>query len=171
MDSKKLSARPKQPGHDQTYLASEQNFIKAARACLDQAVYEVVEKPRDLLDLFPSDGEGKPLGVWPEAAIIRRDNGKRFYVEVKKQGDRGNAEERACKHHTVQFQKTLKRRMGYDFHPYVTIFCERLAKSARYTQKFPYFFEQDHYLLWVDYRLDVLRAFLARRCAKWLDPL
>jgi hypothetical protein len=170
MDSDKLSKRTKQPGHDQTFVASERSFIAAARACLDPNLYEVVDKPKDLGRLFPAAGNGKAYGVEPEAAIVRRDNGRRFFVEVKKQNERGNAEERDCKHHSVQFQKTLKAFLKCDFHPYVTVFCDSLATLPRYTAKIPYFFEPDDYLLWVDYRPDLLAEFLRKRCAQWLDP-
>jgi hypothetical protein len=97
MDSAKLSARAKQPGHDQTFRVSEANFVLAAQRCLDPNVYDVVPRPKDLGALFPSNGKGRDWGVQPEAAIVRRDNGRRFFVEVKKQGPIGNAEERACK--------------------------------------------------------------------------
>lgn len=38
MDSKKLSARTKQPGHDRTFTASETNFSEALRSLLDPRV-------------------------------------------------------------------------------------------------------------------------------------
>ena len=91
-----------------------------------------------------------------------------MYFEVKKQGEAGNADERACKHHTVQFYKTLHEVTGYDYHPFVTIMCEALARSERYTIKHPYFFEPDHYFLWVDYDLDSLSAYLQHLCGKYL---
>lgn len=52
-------------------------------------------------------GAGRPLGIRPEASILNKATGRVMYFEVKKQGDAGNAEERAFKHHTVQFYKTL----------------------------------------------------------------
>lgn len=92
-----------------------------------------------------------------------------MYFEVKKQGPAGNAEERACKHHTVQFYKTLSDFTGYDYHAHVTIFCESLATMSRYTQKFLYLFEREHYFLWVDYDLDLLAAFVHETCSRFLD--
>lgn len=113
MDSEKLSARSKQPGHDQSYQASEANFIDVARRCLDSDKYDILDKPSELRDLFPAElRDQRSLGIQPEAAIINRSTGRRFFVEVKKQGDRGNADERACKHHTVQFYRTLHESMG-----------------------------------------------------------
>jgi hypothetical protein len=169
MDSQKLSARLRQPGHDRTFRESEENFIRAARECLDPEVYDVIPNPDDLIKIFRGVEGARDLGVRPEAAIINKRTGRRFFVEVKKQGARGNAEERAAKHHTVQFYETLKSAFGYDFHPYVTIFCQDLATDARYTTKFPYLYEPDHYLLWVDYDLELVCLFLRERCAAWLD--
>lgn len=169
MDSKRLSTRDKQPGDDQTYLVSEANFIEHARECLDAEKYDVVPKPKELLKIFDRLGGGRALGIKPEAVIISKATDRRFFVEVKKQNDEGNAEERAFKHHTVQFCKTLKVLYNYEYHPYVTIFCDSLATNSRYTSKFVYLIEPDHYLLWVDYDHGTLCKFLRARCAAWLD--
>ena len=170
MDSVQLSERAQQPGHDRTFEQSERNFIEVARECLDPDTYQVEAKPGDLRDLFPGQSHNwRPLGIQPEAVIVNRRTGKRLYVEVKKQGPRGNAEERACKHHTVQFYSTLRDKFGYDYHPFVTVFCENLATDRHYTRKFPYYFEQKQYLLWIDYDREVLCEYLQARCAEWLD--
>ena len=168
MDSRRLSERQKQPGHDQTYRVSEGNFIKACQQCLDPAVYRLRDKPRELAHIFETDGEARNLGLVPEASIEHLKTGRKLFIEVKKQGDRGNAEERAMKHHTVQFYKTLGRHFGYDYHPYVTVFCEALAKNPRYTTKFKYLIEPDNYFLWEDYDLEALKRYLDDRCEAWL---
>ncbi|MDE0667551.1 MAG: MunI family type II restriction endonuclease, partial [bacterium] len=176
MDSARLSRREKQPGHDRTFEESERNFIEVARKCLDRDEYSVEASPKDLRDLFAgpeppdlSPRRARPLGIELEAVIVSKRTGRRLYVEVKKQGDRGNAEERACKHHTVQFYNTMKERFGYDYHPVVTVFCEALATNPRYTRKFPYYFEKDQYFLWLDYDPELLCTFLTERCSEWLD--
>lgn len=170
MDSKRLSARAKQPGDDWTYRESEANFIAVARHCLDAERYRIDEKPKELLNLFPPTAKGqRALGVRPEAMIVSLTTGRRLFVEVKKQGDRGNADERACKHHTVQFYRTLKERYGYNYHPFVTVLCEALATNPRYTRKSPYYFEPLQYFNWVDYDYDSLCTYLNERCADWLD--
>lgn len=170
MDARRLSARNKQPGDDQTYRQSEKNFIKVARRCLDLSKYRIEDKPGELRNLFPPTLIHKrPLGVEPEAMIVNLATGRRFFVEVKKQGDRGNAEERACKHHTVQFYRTLKDRYGYDYHPFVTIMCEALATNPRYTRKSAYYYELNQYFNWIDYDFDSLCRFLNERCTEWLD--
>lgn len=168
MDSERLSKRDKQPGHDRTFLTSEANFVDEARACLDASKYVVAKNPTDLKYCLSPKAEGG-LGINPEASITSKATGRRFFVEVKKQGPRGNAEERACKHHTVQFYRLMQRMYSYDYHPYVTIFCESLAVDRRYTAKFVHLFEPDNYFLWVDYDPGALCDFLRGRCAAWLD--
>jgi hypothetical protein len=169
MNGKKLSQRSKQPGHDLTYRVSEANAVEAAKQCLSEADYIIEAKPTDLSDLFADPTGGRTLGLRPELKIESRKTGRKLFIEVKKQGDHGNAEERAMKHHTLQFRKTLHARYGYPYHPYVTIFCEALAVNPRYTTKFPYMIEPDHYFLWINYELPPLRAYLQSRCAAWLD--
>ena len=149
-----LSNRFYQPGHDRSFEASEANFIKAARQILP-ANYDVIPKPRDLADIFDD------YGVVPEAMIVSRDTGRFVFVEVKKQGSGGNAEERAYKHYAPGFMRLLEERYGLDYHPFVTVFCENLAEDARYTEKIGRMIDYPHYCLWEEYLLDVL--------AKWLE--
>lgn len=163
MDSAKLSARAKQPGHDRTFRASETNFIEALHQILDGREWIVEDHPRDLAKII-----GGRYGVVPEASITYRATGRKMYFEVKKQGMQGNADERAAKHHTVQFYKELRDHTGYDYHPFVTILCESLATAERYTLKHPFYFERDHYFCWVDYDLDLLADFLAHIADRWL---
>lgn len=170
MDSARLSQRSKQPGHDRTFVTSETNFIVAARHCLDPTRYNVVDHPTDLKRIFPASLAGeRDLGVVPEASITSLSTGRKFFVEVKKQGPAGNAEERASKHHTVQFYETLKAEFGYPYHPFVTIFCESLATLPRYTRKAEYLFEDGQYFNWADYELEPLCDYLHGLCAMWLD--
>jgi hypothetical protein len=169
MDRQKLSARARQPGHDRTFEVSETNFIDTARECLDPKKYEIVFQPRDLRAIF-TDPVARSLGLRPEAKIENRATGRKFFVEVKKQAAGGNAEERSYKHHTVQFYKTLHDAYDYDYHPYVTIWCEELATLRKYTQKVPYLIEPDQYFLWVDYDRDALCAYIQARCRAWIDP-
>jgi hypothetical protein len=167
MDSARLSARSRQPGHDRTFRRAESKFIEAARSILPASTYRVIDQPGDLRSVF-ADTEGS-LGIVPEAAIENKETGRKFFVEVKKQGPAGNAEERAFKHHTVQFYKVLRKIYGYDFHPFVTVWCENLAMDRRYVLKAGYLFEPDNYFLWRNYDRDLLRTYLLARCRAWLD--
>lgn len=167
MNAKKLSERTRQPGHDRTFKVAENNFVAAAQAILPADRYRVVDHPDDLRSIFTDDVGS--LGVVPEASIENLVTGRKFFVEVKKQGPAGNAEERAFKHHTVQFYKVLHDMFGYDYHPFVTVWCENLAVDRKYVLKARYLFEPDNYVLWRDYDHDVLATYLVARCAAWLD--
>lgn len=162
MDSARLSARERQPGHDQTFREAETNFVAALRAICDDS-FEIVDHPRDLAKIF-----GGRYGVVPEASLTYKPSGRKMFFEVKKQGPIGNADERACKHHTVRFYKVLQDLYGYDYHPFVTIMCESLATDDRYTIKHPYFFEDDHYFCWVDYDLPSLSAYIRELTSNYL---
>jgi hypothetical protein len=169
MDSKRISRRAKQPGHDRTFLASEANFVHAAQGCLDADLYAVEAKPKDLLECFGIELGARALGLQPEASITSLRTGRKFFVEVKKQGPAGNAEERGFKHHTVQFYKLMHDLYGYGYHPYVTIWCESLAALPRYTRKAVHLMEPDQYFLWKSYELEPLCGYLRERCAAWLE--
>lgn len=169
MDSARLSARTRQPGHDRTFTTSETNFVKALTLILPWDTYEVIDHPKDLLGIF-GIGAGRDLGIRPEASIRNRATGRVMYFEVKKQGDAGNAEERAFKHHTVQFYKTLQAFTRMPYHAYCTIFCESLAVNPRYTTKFRFLIEPGHYFLWADYALAPLERFILDEvCARFLE--
>lgn len=82
MDSQKLSARLKQPGHDQTYRASEGNFSVFLRDVLNPDLFEVTDKPADLRKMLPptaDDGDGKSYGVVPEVSITCRATKRKLY--------------------------------------------------------------------------------------------
>lgn len=163
MDSAKLSARAKAPGHDRTFMASEANFMTALRTILSDDEWIIEDHPRGLAKIIAGR-----YGVIPEASITFKATGRKMYFEVKKQGMGGNAEERAAKHHTVQFYKELHELTGYSYHPFVTVMCESLAVAERYVTKHPFFFEEDHYFCWIDYDLDLLTDFLAHIGERWL---
>jgi len=169
MDSERLSRRERQPGHDRTFRTSETNFVDAARECLDARRYLVDDRPRDLIECFGKELGERALGLQPEASIRSLVTGRLFFVEVKKQGPAGNAEERAFKHHTVQFYKLIHELYEYEYHPYVTVWCESLAVLPRYTRKARHLFEPDQYFLWVNYELNPLRDYLRGRCEAWLE--
>jgi hypothetical protein len=158
----RLAGRLIQPGDDRSFKQSERNFITAVGQLLPSN-YEVIEKPRDLSDIFG------PYGVVPEAKIISRDTGRFVFVEVKKQGARGNAEERAYKHYAPGFIRLLHERYGFDYHPFVTVFCESLAVDRRYTEKIRQMIDYPHYCLWANYRRDLLARWLDDLTRVWLD--
>lgn len=166
MNSAMLSRRARQPGHDRTFRTSEKNFVEALKKILDPNEWMIEDHPDDLRRFI----SGK-YGIIPEASIEFLPTGRKFFFEVKKQNKSGNAEERACKHHTVQFYKEMHKLFGYDYHPFSTIMCDSLAVLSRYTTKHPFYFEEEHYFCWVDYDLDSLADYIAHIASRWLiDP-
>jgi hypothetical protein len=125
-----LSARTRQPGHDRSFVTSETNFVRALETILDSGQYEVRDHPSDLLRIFKAE-TASALGIRPEASVRSIATKRVMYFEVKKQGDAGNAEERAFKHHTVQFYKTLRTFTGLPYHAYCTIFSGTLGVYYR----------------------------------------
>lgn len=162
-----LRARTRQPGHDLAWRDAETRFTAAARALLPER-YTVEDKPADLRGFYVS-GPGQ-LGLEPEAKILDTATGRYLYVEVKRQGRHGNAEERAYKHHTPGFSRRLAERTGLDYHAYVTVFCEDLARLRRYTTKIAAHLDEPHYLLWADYDPLVLANWLDELRDRFLDP-
>ncbi len=164
MDSDKLSKRSKQPGHDRSFETSESLFVSIAQSCLpDDFILE--EKPHDLKNVYENYGTPYSFGIAPEAAIYWiHDKTFRIYFEVKKQGERGNAEERSFKHHTVKFVELLKKHTGLPYHAYTSIFCEALAVHPRYTVKIKNLIQEPHYFFWVDYQEDLLCGYIQNIC-------
>ena len=77
MNSEKLSARTKQPGHDQTFKKSE-SFCSSRLAgpCLDPDRYESSRSRKTCETSIPvSDEEKRALGIEPEAKIVHRSTG------------------------------------------------------------------------------------------------
>jgi hypothetical protein len=156
-----LSRRTRQPGHDQSFRTSEKFHVAAGLVLPDH--YRVVEHPRDIDDIYGD------YGVIPEALIHNTETGRKLYIEVKKQGPSGNAEERAYKHYAPAFIRLVHERTGFDYHPFATVFCEHIAVDARYTEKIGRSLDYPHYFLWENYRLDLIEDWLEDVRATWLD--
>ena len=154
-NAKKLAARLIQPGHDVSFKKTEKSLVIALKMILPESDWEVEAHPRDLAKLI--DGR---FGVVPDAVVRHKASGRVMFFEAKKQGDQGNADERACRHHTVAFYKALNDKYKYKYHPFVTVFCDALAINPRYTAKHSTFFEEGNYLAWEKYDLVVLYDFL-----------
>lgn len=154
-----LKNRHRQPGDVQTWRPSENAACTALQLLLGPR-YLVEAKPADLRDFYASNSGETPLGLEPEAKITDLRTGRYFYVEVKRQGRQGNAEERAYKHHTTVFVRRLAERTGLPYHAFVTVFCDDLAKLRRYTAKYSHHIEAGWYVCWADYDLRHLASFL-----------
>ena len=147
MSSKDLSNRKKQPGHDRSFEKSERNALEAAEAVVKKyPALSVTAKGR--YKIFPKYTSGC---IKPEFTIRNDATGQVMNFEVKKQGAKGNAEERVYKLFSPKFSKAMKKFFNVDYHPWKAIFCEDLATNDRYTGKFDVYLEEDDYFLWGDY--------------------
>ena len=106
MDSERLSRRTRQPGHDRTFLTSESTLSKPRGAVSTRSVTRSTRTTRPDR-VFGTEVGPRALGLQPEASIMSKATKRKFFVEVKKQGPAGNAEERGFKHHTVQFYRLM----------------------------------------------------------------
>lgn len=163
--SELLSNRKKQPGNDRSFEESENRLYDTLKKFLSKDVFKVEGKHNnDLLKMFAGQ-----YGVQADAKVTHLPSNKVIYFEVKRQNNQGNAEERAYKTHTVQFQKVIREKLGLPYHPFVLIFCDSLATNPRYTVKFEYYVEPYHYLLWKDYDEKILWDYLRRIFNDWFS--
>ena len=165
--SQRLAGRARQPGHDVTWRTSETAVEDLCRLLLP-ARFEVVAQPRDLAEFYSA--APARLGLRPELKITSTRTRRFVYVEVKRQGPSGNAEERVYKHHTVGFAAAVHDRFGLDYHPFVAVFCDNLATDRRYTAKFACHLTPGSYLCWAGYDPALLAGFLDSLINRWLEP-
>jgi hypothetical protein len=164
----RLSARTTQPGHDLSWRSAESIFSSRARRLLPRQ-FSVTEKPADLRAFYDT-GSDRPLGLVPEVRLCDEVSGRLLYIEVKRQGPRGNAEERAYRHHTAAFIRMLAKHTELDYHAYATVFCDSLAVDRRYTTKIAAHIEPGHFLLWARYDRTMLATWLDEVRDQFLDP-
>lgn len=96
--------------------------------------------------------------------------GRYVYVEVKRQGEHGNAEERVYELFAPTFMRRVAERTGLDYHPFVAVFCDDLATHPRYLVRFAAHLDEGTYLCWADADPALLAGFLDNLCGRWLGP-
>lgn len=158
-----LSNREIQPGNDRSFMKSEKLFEQLVRDVFYESHFEIRTQGdtslKRMLGFNPDTN--RPQGIHPEVEILNTKNNDRVFFEVKKQRKGGNAEERACKHHTPIFRHNVRKACGTSLEiPFITIMCEALATRGRYVSKHPFFLEPEAYFLWIDYSSDDMRTFL-----------
>lgn len=112
----------------------------------------VDKKPSDLLKIYVASN-GARYGIKPDFAI--RTKTRTIYVEVKNQGPRGNAHERACKYWTPGILDSMRRSGGWNDSnviPCWWVFTGRLTRTLRYQAGIRHWFKgyEGHVLLWED---------------------
>ena len=66
-------------------------------------------KPKNLVNIYGEKLSGKKHGIHPDAYLSNPTTGKGIFVEIKRQGKRGNAHERACKYFTPGIMKAMRK--------------------------------------------------------------
>ena len=113
---------------------------------------EATRKPKDLKGIYGESVKGNPHGIEPEYALHNTRNGKRIYVEMKRQQDAGNTHERACKYFMPGIVESM-RVIAKQPPPIVPVWCvfsNGIARSPRYRQEISHWFKgyEAHFLLW-----------------------
>ena len=115
--------------------------------------YEYRRKPQDLKAIYGKNPyTGRPHGIVPEAVIRSRITGRAIYVEVKRQGNEGNAHERACKYFAPGIVASTREiaRQPDTILPFWWIFTNGIATDAKYVQEIMHWFQgiENNVLLW-----------------------
>ena len=85
-----------------------------------------------------------------DCKIENRASGKKYFLECKNQGDKGNAQERAAKYATPSIIAHVQKKFGVTYHPFGYLFTGAMVESRDYILelKATYGFAADHMLLW-----------------------
>lgn len=130
---------------------AELGFSGVMQQHLAGTEFEFEDKPKDLMHIY-----GRGRGIRPDHAIRNRRTGKTVYVEVKRQRDRGNAHERACKYMMPGILHSAREqaKQPESVIPIWWVFTEGLATSDRYQREIRHWFRgmESHVLLWSDPR-------------------
>lgn len=95
-----------------------------------------------------------------DVGIIHLASNRRFIIEVKKQGNKGNAHERACKYMTPGMIEYLKTKMNIEYYPVGFVFTGLIAETEKYRREITFLLGRQlksHVLFWKkDMELDDL---------------
>lgn len=113
-----------------------------------QPDYEITPKPKTLKHIYT-----KSRGIIPELSIRYIPTGNTIFIEVKRQGDEGNAHERLCKYFAPGILSRSSVIANIN-NPFFFVLMDGLAKNARYDEELRIWFDadnfRDRYLLWTD---------------------
>jgi len=125
-----------------------QEYLKDTR-------YTPRNNPNDLSGIYGRHPQtGRPHGIRPDYSIRNRETGKVIYIELKRQRDKGNAHERACKFMMPGIVLSAQQiaNQPENVIPFWWIFSNGIASSPRYMQEIYHWFRgiEGHVLLWKD---------------------
>ena len=112
------------------------------------------KKTKALKGIYGVSDSGQPHGIEPDFELHNTKTGKSIFVEIKNQGMRGNAHERACKYFMPGIMSSAREigNQPKDVFPFWLIFTKGLASNPKYVREISHWFlgYERHYLLWSD---------------------
>lgn len=131
---------------------AERAFQAAIVSHLDQN-FETDFKPLDLKGIYGTNA-GRSYGIIPDYLIRNTETGRAVFVEIKRQDERGNAHERACKYFTPGILASARQvaKQPGDAIPFWWVFTNGIATSQKYRREITHWFKgiEAHLLLWED---------------------
>ena len=111
--------------------------------------YHIEKNPKDFKEIY-----GGKYRAEIKLAISNKDTQRKIFIEIKRQGDRGNAHERICMY-LVPNMVNIGRKKGNirkDDFPFWILFWDGLAKGLRYREQFKIWFQghENSMTLWKD---------------------
>lgn len=139
---------------------AESMFLRAMAAHAGDCGLVLEDKPRTLKEIYGKrkgrDGRMRPHGIVPECEIRNPENGKRIFVEVKRQYANGNAHERACRYMMPGVLDAMREaaRQPKSVVPCWWIFTNGLAKDVHYRRAISLWFSgmERNMLFWPNMR-------------------
>ncbi len=109
--------------------------------------FEILSKPKNFYRLYAENH-----GIRPDYAILNKENGKIFFIEIKRQHEgRGNAHERACRYFTPGLISALKTESGIsNVIPIWLVFCNGITRDEKRTREIRFWFRdcEENYTFW-----------------------
>ena len=133
--------------------------------------YILRKKPRDLKRIY---GGKRARGVVPDFSITNEKTGRKVFIEIKRQNERGNAHERAGKYFSPGLAKEGREKgnLPDGVFPFFLVFADSLASDDRYQREITKWFNEElakHFLLWKDRSPELLERFFEENMRPVLD--
>lgn len=127
-----------------------------------QHIYENVSLSKEQLQRIFNPNKSYRHGLTPDYAIRNKKNGKKLYVEVKRQdgwvegkkpnAGRGNVHERSCKYFTPGLKHLLETegKLNNAPLPFWVVFIGDITKDPKRNREIAFWYQgaEDHYFMW-----------------------
>ena len=138
-------------------IEAEIRFRDVMSGHLERSDLIGADQPKDLSAIYGANiwaSGNRGHGIKPEFVIRNQRTGQAVFVEVKRQGTRGNAHERACKFMMPGILESARKiaKQPSGVIPFWWVFTNGLANHPRYQQEIRHWFKgiDRHVLLWED---------------------